>query len=82
MAYHNVDYFWKNETLILEKEYELTVKKQAKLVLKIGRAAACPETGTAQASADKESEKKPPFSAVWSKMIELRLQKKILSNLI
>ena len=48
----------------MEKEYELAVKKQEKLALKMGRAAACPETATAHASAEKESEKKPPFSAV------------------
>ena len=48
----------------LEREYELAVKKQENLALKMGRAAACPETATAHASAEKESEKKPPFSAV------------------
>ena len=60
----------------LEKEYELTVKKQEKLALKMGKSAACPETATAQASTagpetatahastGKESERKTPFSAV------------------
>ena len=54
----------KSNTQRLEREYELAVKKQEKLALKMGKAAACPETGTAQGSAGKEGEKKPPFSAV------------------
>ena len=48
----------------MEREYELAVKKQEKLALKMGKAAVCPETGTAHASAGKEGEEKPPFSAV------------------
>ena len=51
----------------MERDYDLAVKKQEKLALKMGRtaaAAAGPEIVTAQASTEKDSEKKPPFSAV------------------
>ena len=54
----------KTNTQSLEREYELAVKKQEKLALKMGKAAACPENGAGQASADREGEKKPPFSGV------------------
>ena len=43
----------------LEREYELTVKKQERLAQKMGKA--CPETGSAHASTVEE---KQPFSAV------------------
>ena len=51
----------KSNTQRLEREYELAVKKQEKLALKMGKV--CPESGTAHASAGKEGEEKPPFSA-------------------
>ena len=47
----------------LERDYELVVKKQEKLALKIGKRAAAavgPDVATAQAP----TESKPPFSAV------------------
>ena len=48
-----------SNTQRLEREYELAVKKQEKLALKMGKV--CPEAGTAHASAGEE---KPSFSAV------------------